>query len=200
MDNALIIFIKNPVEGNVKTRLAKDIGHPHALMIYKYLLAHTRNISSCVPANRLLFYDDRPVRDEWSEYKFEKFSQSGENLGSRMFNAFQTAATKKNNRIIIVGSDCIQLTAELINTAFNYLEHNDFVIGPAKDGGYYLLGMKYPEERLFINKRWSTHTVFSDTLQDIKEMSKTVSVLPVLSDIDTSADLNKELLDLITTR
>jgi len=197
MDNALIIFIKNPVEGKVKTRLAKDIGHTQSLIIYKYLLAHTRNISSSVSANRLLFYDARPVRDEWPENDFEKFSQSGENLGSRMFNAFQTAANKGNKRMIIIGSDCIQLTSKLIKDAFNKLERHDFVIGPAKDGGYYLIGMKYPEERLFINKRWSTHTVFSDTLKDIKEMSKTVSVLPVLSDIDIFADLNRELLDLI---
>ena len=199
MDDALIIFIKNPVEGTVKTRLAKDIGNSQALMIYKYLLAHTRNISCSIQANRLLFYADAlPIRDEWLENDFAKLLQTGEDLGSRMFNAFQTAANKGNSRIIIIGSDCIQLTAELITKAFSELQTHDFVIGPAKDGGYYLLGMKCPEKRLFKNKRWSTHTVFNDTIADIKAMSKSVFVLPLLSDIDTFADLNKELLDLIS--
>lgn len=198
MENALIIFIKNPVEGNVKTRLAKDIGHPKALTIYKYLLAYTRKLSSSVQANRLLFYDNEvAVGDEWAESNFKKFPQTGEDLGSRMFNAFQTAESKGNRNIIIIGSDCIQLTSELIKHAFSELERHDFVIGPAKDGGYYLLGMKYPEIRVFENKRWSTSTVFTDTLKDIKGLSKTVFVLPELTDIDTLADLDRELLNLI---
>ena len=198
MNDALIIFIKNPVEGKVKTRLAKDIGNVQALKIYNYLLAHTRNISCSIQASRLLYYADvLPEQDEWPAEDFEKLLQNGEDLGARMFDAFRTAAKKGNSRIVIIGSDCIDLTPELINEAFNELESHDFVIGPAKDGGYYLLGMKYLEEKVFKNKQWSTYTVFNDTIADIEMMSKSVFVLPVLSDVDTIADLNKELLNLV---
>lgn len=198
MDKAFIIFIKNPEAGKVKTRLAKDIGETNALTIYNYLLTHTRQISTLVEANRLLFYDESiSLEDDWPESKFQKLVQCGDDLGLRMLEAFKIAAAQGNNRLIIIGSDCIELDSDLVEQAFIELENHDFVIGPAKDGGYYLLGMNYPEERVFKNKRWSTDTVYKDTLADIESLSKTVFVLPLLSDIDILSDLNQELINLI---
>ena len=197
MDNALIIFIKNPEAGKVKTRLAKDIGNKNALTIYKHLLAHTRKIAIGVKAKRFLFYDGKiPLRDDWPESDFKKFVQQGDDLGLRMLNAFEKAFLK-SQKVIIIGSDCIELNSELIEIAFDKLQTHDFVIGPANDGGYYLLGMKYAEQSFFQGKAWSTDSVCRDTAADISNLSKSLFILPLLSDVDTIADLSPELKILI---
>ena len=197
MDRALIIFIKNPETGKVKTRLAKDIGNENALTIYKHLLAHTRKIAIEVKANRFLFYAEKiSQRDEWPETDFKKFVQQGDDLGLRMFNAFEKAFLN-SQKVIIIGSDCAELTPDIIEKAFLELNNHDFVIGPAKDGGYYLLGMKVTEHRLFQNKNWSTQTIAADTLKDISDLNKTCYILPQLSDIDTIEDLTTDLKNLI---
>jgi hypothetical protein len=195
---ALIIFVKNPEAGKVKTRLAKDIGADNALLIYKKLLAHTRQISISIKANRLLFYADSiSLTDDWPESDFQKHVQQGNDLGERMFNAFQESCSQLNSRSIIIGSDCMELTPDIIEKAFLELNNHDFVIGPAKDGGYYLLGMKVTEHRLFQNKNWSTQTIAADTLKDISDLNKTCYILPLLSDIDTIEDLTTDLKNLI---
>ena len=197
MDRALIIFIKNPETGKVKTRLAKDIGNENALTIYKHLLAHTRKIAIEVKAKRFLFYAEKiSLRDDWPETDFKKFVQQGDDLGLRMFNAFEKAFLN-SQKVIIIGSDCMELTPDIIEKAFLELNNHDFVIGPAKDGGYYLLGMKVIEHRLFQNKNWSTQTIAADTLKDISDLNKTCYILPQLSDIDTIEDLTTDLKNLI---
>ena len=197
MDRALIIFIKNPETGKVKTRLAKDIGNENALTIYKHLLAHTRKIAIEVKSKRFLFYADKiPLRDDWPETDFKKFVQQGDDLGLRMLNAFEKAFLN-SQKVIIIGSDCMELTPDIIEKAFLELNNHDFVIGPAKDGGYYLLGMKVTEHRLFQNKNWSTQTIAADTLKDISDLNKTCYILPQLSDIDTIEDLTTDLKNLI---
>ena len=197
MDRALIIFIKNPETGKVKTRLAKDIGNENALTIYKHLLAHTRKIAIEVKANRFLFYAEKiSLRDDWPESDFKKFVQQGDDLGLRMLNAFEKAFLN-SQKVIIIGSDCMELTPDIIEKAFLELNNHDFVIGPAKDGGYYLLGMKVTEHRLFQNKKWSTQTIAADTLKDISDLNKTCYILTQLSDIDTIEDLTTDLKNLI---
>ena len=197
MDRALIIFIKNPEAGKVKTRLAKDIGNEDALTIYKHLLAHTRKIAIEVKAKRFLFYAEKiSQRDDWPETDFKKFVQQGDDLGLRMLNAFEKAFLN-SQKVIIIGSDCMELTPDVIEKAFLELNNHDFVIGPAKDGGYYLLGMKVTEHRLFQNKNWSTQTIAADTLKDISDLNKTCYILPQLSDIDTIEDLTTDLKNLI---
>jgi hypothetical protein len=181
----------------VKTRLAKDIGNENALTIYKHLLAHTRKIAIEVKAKRFLFYAEKiSERDDWPETDFKKFVQQGDNLGLRMLNAFEKAFLN-SQKVIIIGSDCMELTPDIIEKAFLELNNHDFVIGPAKDGGYYLLGMKVTEHRLFQNKNWSTQTIAADTLKDISDLNKTCYILPQLSDIDTIEDLTTDLKNLI---
>ena len=197
MDRALIIFIKKPEAGKVKTRLAKDVGNENALTIYKHLLAHTCKIAIEVKANRLLFYAEKiSQRDDWPETDFKKFVQQGDDLGQRMLNAFENAFLN-SQKVIIIGSDCMKLNPDIIEKAFLELNNNDFVIGPANDGGYYLLGMKYAEQSFFQGKAWSTSTVFGDTVADISNLSKSLFILPLLSDVDTIADLSPELKILI---
>jgi len=200
----LIIFVKNPVKGKVKTRLARSVGEQKALTIYEHLLNHTHNITKDISCDKLLFYSDfiPSAGDQWDGVIYKKQLQSGNDLGSRMQNAFSTAFSQGASSTIIIGSDCLELNLELIEEAFSKLQQYDFVIGPALDGGYYLLGMKHlplipslkegiKGRSIFQNKKWSTSTVFEDTINDIKQLNATYFELPVLSDIDEAKDLER---------
>jgi len=188
---ALITFIKNPEKGKVKTRLAATVGDEKALAIYKALMEHTRNIALAIETNRLLFYSQRiNFSDEWSNEDFQKALQAEGDLGTKIKTAFATAF-EQAQKVVIIGSDCASLTAEIVQYAFAKLDNHDFVIGPAMDGGYYLLGMSYFESRLFENIEWSTSSVFPDTIKIIEGQQKNYALLPELSDIDFEEDWEK---------
>ena len=191
---ALIILVRNPQLGSVKTRLAAKIGEKGALNVYTALLDYTRLVASEIHSSRLVFYSDFiDDKDSWDNRIFTKFLQEGNNFGTRMCNAFKIAFND-HERAVIIGSDCEELTSEIINEAFNRLSKFDVILGPAKDGGYYLMGLKkiYPE--LFTNKNWSTSSVFKDTLNDIKRLGLSYYLLPVLSDIDDFEDFKTSKL------
>lgn len=189
--DALIIFIRNPEPGKVKTRLAASVGDEKALEIYKALLGHTRETVLELKADRLLFYADvvNPD-DEWDNSLFSKRVQVGEELGTRMLHAFLTAL-ETHEKAVLAGSDIPQINARILEEAFKQLEHHPFVIGPALDGGYYLLGMRSPAPELFENMEWSTPHVFEQTIERIKRMGKSWYELPVLSDVDYLEDWEK---------
>lgn len=189
--NLLLIFTKNPIKGKVKTRLAKDIGDSKALEIYQYLLQYTRKVTQSIDADKAVFYADFvDMTDGWHNAHYTKFAQEGEDLGARMKNAFAQGFAKGYSRVVIIGSDCVQITQNIITNAFEALETHDVVLGAAKDGGYYLLGMCRLYAQVFENKPWSTSEVFAQTLQDFEQARATVYQLPQLSDIDTVADLH----------
>src|SRR5690554_4685236 len=161
MDNkkALIIFIKNPEPGKVKTRLAKTIGNKSALAIYKRMLRHTMNVSLQLKVNRQVWYSSFVDKsDNWNSSRFKKYLQTGDNLGERMKNAFAQAFRENYKQVVIIGSDCPELSARLLDDAYRALQASDLVIGLAEDGGYYLLGMKTFQPQLFTDIPWSTHS------------------------------------------
>ena len=185
---ALIIFIRNPELGKVKTRLARKLGDEKALQIYKALLQHTRQKVQEVDAGRLLFYSEKIASDDdWPAAQFEKYLQYEGNLGERMHYAFKQAL-QNHHHAIIVGSDIAQLKASIINKAFEILQHKDYVIGPAMDGGYYLLGMKKPSPELFLDMEWSTSEVFQHTIGRIEKHGRSWEAVDTLSDIDYAED------------
>lgn len=192
MTDGLLIFIKNPIKGKAKTRLAATLGDDEALRIYKELLKHTRQIATMLEVNRYLFYgffiDDN---DDWSNDDFQKFLQIEGNLGDKMKDGFETAFNDGNEKVIIIGSDCASLTPDLVFDAFQLLDEHDFVIGPADDGGYYLLGMRNFEPTVFDHVAWSTEEVLNQTIQNIKALNKNYALLTVLSDIDYEEDWKK---------
>ena len=104
-----------------------------------------------------------------------------------MLNAFSEAFSNKYDKVAIIGSDLFDLNPNHINEAFEELNNNDIVIGPAHDGGYYLLGMKSIYSQVFKNKDWGTSTVFNDTIKDLKNES--IHLLETLNDIDVYDDL-----------
>lgn len=191
LNSALIIFVRNPVPGKVKTRLASTLGNEKALAIYKILLSHTHTVSKALPVDKFIFYDDfiNPY-DFWENEIYEKKIQQGRDLGERMANAFTHLFRKNYRKIVIIGSDCFELTNEIITEAFRSLSQNDVVIGPAKDGGYYLLGMNRFIPELFREKKWSSDSVYKDTVNQIKELDKNLYELKLLNDIDKESDVD----------
>ena len=195
MTDALIIFIKNPVKGKVKTRLARTVGDDNALNIYLQLLAITRTLAeNGENIKRYLFYSDFiDTDDDWSNTVFEKKLQTGNDLGERMLNAFREVSAQHQN-VIIIGSDCPTITTKILKDAFRALETDDYVLGPSFDGGYYLLGIENKRNGiaesffLFNNMAWSTDKVFPETVKRIKAFNKKLVLLPTLNDIDDDED------------
>ena len=186
---ALIIFVKNPQEGKVKTRLAAGIGSQAALGVYLKLLNITRSAANQSDVERYLFYNNEIINnDDWSESKFQKHIQQGGDLGQRMNNAFEQVL-KQNHKAVIIGSDCPDISKDIIEEALSALDEFDCVVGPSFDGGYYLLGMRNHNPQLFENIKWSSDSVLESTLTIIKEMGLTVHQLSPLRDIDTIDDL-----------
>lgn len=201
---ALIIFIRTPQLGVGKRRLAASIGDQDALTVYSRLLAHTLDTVQLVDATRYLFVADQEGYNLLSstvgetqdlglglDYDLrEKFKiklQASADLGGKMQQAFETVLAAGHDRAVIVGSDLPLLSTEIVQSALTALDDNEFVIGPATDGGYYLLGMKQPTPQLFCDMEWSTDTVFLHTLDRIFPSS--VWLLPDLSDVDYLQDL-----------
>jgi rSAM/selenodomain-associated transferase 1 len=188
--NALIIFVRNPELGKVKTRLAKTIGNKKALEVYCDLLSHTMSVTKMGDCDKFVFYDNSIEQsDIWANNLFEKRIQFGIDLGAKMQNAFQELFNLGYKNCTIIGSDLFDLEVKHITQAFDKLESNDAVIGPAEDGGYYLLGLKKIIPALFSNKNWGTKTVLEDTLKDLATFS--IDLLEILNDIDTFEDLEK---------
>ena len=191
MKKAIIIFVRNPELGKVKTRLANEVGDEQALQVYKELLQHTHKITSDLDCAKFVYYADSIAENDlWESSLFGKKVQEGESLGDRMMLAFFELFQQGYSKIVIIGSDCPELTGFIIEDAFDKLDSSDVVIGPSSDGGYYLLGLAQLVPELFKNKQWSTNTVLADTIQDTVSLRKSCSFLTELSDIDTAEDLH----------
>jgi rSAM/selenodomain-associated transferase 1 len=186
--NLLLIFTRNPELGKAKTRLAKTVGDETALKIYTFLLAKTRDVSAKVTADKAVYYSVKVrYNDIWDENRYQKHQQVGEDLGIRMLHAFKDGFDAGYQKALIIGSDLYDLTSEIIESAFVELDTNDVVIGPAEDGGYYLLGMNSLHTAIFKNKDWGTSSVRKDTLADLKD--KKVHLLQELNDVDVFEDI-----------
>lgn len=189
-DRLLLIFTRNPKLGKCKTRLAATLGDQAALDIYMILLRHTAEITKDLNCSKEVHYSDEvSENDLWDKGNYAKQLQEGKDLGERMYNAFKSGFQKGYKKIIIIGSDIYDLNSETINEAFAEMENVDFVIGPAADGGYYLIGMKTLNNDIFLNKNWGTETVLEDTLNNLNH--KKVRLLQIKNDIDVYEDLKE---------
>lgn len=199
MKQAVIVFQRTPEHGKVKTRLAADIGDEEALRVYRFLLLHTHQVLQELDADIHVFVagaHDTDAPPPAPNYFFH--TQQGADLGARMNAAFTRILALGYEQALIIGTDCYELTPDILQQAFALLNHNDLVIGPARDGGYYLLGMTKPNPQLFTGIPWSTSTVCDDTLERAKESGLSCGILPTLSDVDTAEDLGvlRQLLGL----
>ena len=186
--NLLLILTRNPELGKCKTRLAKKIGDVAALDIYKFLLDHTVSFTKNLNVEKWVYYSEEIwENDIWDNKYYQKKLQVGTDLGERMLNAFQDGFSSGFEKIIIIGSDMYHLSQADMEEAFLRLNEHDYVIGPAEDGGYYLLGMKSLKKEVFHNKSWGTDTVLSDTLKDLE--SGSIFMLPIKNDVDYYEDI-----------
>lgn len=196
MENLLIIFVKNPVIGKVKSRLAKSIGDKKALSVYIKLLTNTKKIVKDLDMDKRVCYSDTIDKEDlWGSSNFQKSLQKGNDLGLRMYHAIDDASKESYDKICLIGSDIMELTDEIIIKAFNRLDDFDIVLGPSFDGGYYLIGMNSPVRELFLNKKWSTGVVLEEAVNEIKKLKLTYSFLPTLNDIDEIEDINESNKD-----
>jgi len=187
-ENLLLIFTRNPELGKCKTRLAATIGDKPALAIYTFLLRHTLHITTPLSATKTVYYSESIwENDIWDPTIYKKRLQEGEDLGQRMSNAFKDGFAQGYKKIVIIGSDMYDLSTDNLAHAFASLDKDDFVVGPAIDGGYYLLGMTRYTPSLFENKEWGSSSVLQDTLDNIK--GERISLLPPKNDIDYYEDL-----------
>jgi rSAM/selenodomain-associated transferase 1 len=197
LENTLIIFIKNPGLGKAKTRLAATLGKEKAFEIYLKLLSHTREVALATHAERNLFYSDFiDTEDDWNNESFIKHLQDqNTDLGKKMFSAFLLLKSLGKKKVVIIGSDCLELTADVSNSAFKLLEEKDAIIGPAKDGGYYSIGFNFEKlgekvlKQVFLNKKWSHSNVFLEAKNSFKANEVSYALLPTLSDVDVVEDV-----------
>lgn len=190
MKQALIIFVKNPLPGKTKTRLAASIGNEQALKVYKELVKHTLLISKDVSADKFIFFSDYIEHLPFTNKNtYQYYIQNGNTLGDRIHNAFEVIFSLSYKKAVIIGTDCPGLNSEIINTAFTILAKTDVSIGPAVDGGYYLLGMRQLNSSVFKNIAWSSSSVCVDTIARCKESKLAYQLLSPLHDVDEEKDM-----------
>lgn len=186
----VLVFQKNEVLGKVKTRLAVGLGETQALEIYRQLLDRTyfalRNISASIWTYFSDFIPENP-----SYPASNRMVQDGQDLGERMKNAFAGCFESGMEKIVLIGTDCPSLEGKHIIQAFEALDQSDLVLGPARDGGYYLIGMSRRADFLFEGITWSSEWVLSQTLALAVEQGLNTFLLPILEDIDTLEDWNR---------
>ncbi len=191
----LIIFTKNPEAGRVKTRLAHGVGEEKALEVYEILRQHTAIVTAKVHTERMVFYSRFiPSSDLFCTEQFTPRLQEGVDLGERMLHAISTGFATGFRHIVLIGTDCYELSSNILDDAFSALERSDAVVGPAIDGGFYLIGLNMLIPELFLNRQWSTPEVLKETIETLQSRAISYELLSALSDIDTFDDLKKSTL------
>jgi len=193
MSPVLIVFAKYPVPGSVKTRIALHCGNDAAAELAATLMIETAKlVVRAWPGPRVLYCwpdtDEALFKDIMNNYDFRLASQSEGSLGDKMYDAMQKECRTFGSAAII-GTDVPHCPAEILGDTYEYLSQGKSVIGPASDGGYYLIGLQHPEKRFFENIEWGGNSVFASTLDRAKELDIDLDILPVVRDIDDWQDL-----------
>jgi uncharacterized protein len=193
-DSCILIFVKLPEKGSVKTRLAKELDRNFVLALYgNFVFDMLETLAKANLPIIVYFYppESGAAVSGWLGGNYLYVPQNGSDLGDRMKNAFKDAFERGFSRAVIIGSDIPDLEISILETAFNSLHANDMVVGPSADGGYYLIGFRnnsfLPE--VFKGISWGTNTVLKDTLKILGEKNYRAYFLPELRDVDTIEDL-----------
>ena len=192
MSSIIIVLAKAPILGEVKTRIGKNIGMDRSKWIYEQLLSHTSNVTKKTKIKTVLFKNKNHEKLETLfKHSIASKFQLGRSLGEKMENAFHWAFKKKYKKIILIGADLWTLNEKIIIDSFKLLDKFNLVIGPSYDGGYFLIGMKKPNENIFKNIPWSTNNVLEKTISKMK--TRKISFLEITKDIDSFSDLKSNL-------
>ncbi|MFQ5640583.1 MAG: TIGR04282 family arsenosugar biosynthesis glycosyltransferase [bacterium] len=197
--NALIVFVKYPEPGKVKTRLGAEIGLECAAELYELFMRRTFELCQIAGADKVyVAYEPKECQDQFAALipeEFEQFSQEGDSLGERLQNAFQLVFNKNVDKVMALGSDSPTLPVNLVKSAFDRLDSVDLVLGPAEDGGYYLIGCKAPHPSLFQNIHWSSSSVLQSTLRRAQRLNLSYCLLPEWYDVDDRISLRRAIQD-----
>jgi rSAM/selenodomain-associated transferase 1 len=190
---ALGIFVKAPRPGRVKTRLAVELGRRAATRLYRRMGRDIVAAAAGVADRTTVWFAPRrggaAVRRWLAGLAGLEFrAQTGRTLGDRLAAAFAREFATGARHVVIIGSDCPDLDARRLRAAFAALRRRDVVLGPALDGGYYLIGLARPAPRLFRGIAWSTAGVAAQTLRRARALGLGWHLLPALRDVDTAAD------------
>lgn len=192
--NCLIVFAKEPILGQVKTRLAKSVSDESALKLYQAFLNDTLDLARSIDVDqRVLAWaaEGEPTYLKRTASDFDLVEQAGVDLGERMHQAFVQAQQSGARKTAIIGSDAPSLPNHFIEDAFHALDHHDMVLGPTDDGGYYLIGLKQTDKALFAETDWSVETTRRQTLRKARDLGKVCMQLPFWFDVDTVDDLTR---------
>jgi rSAM/selenodomain-associated transferase 1 len=197
-NRCVILFVKLPGAGKVKSRLARDMDGDIVHRLYECMVLDAIDmLKQAKTPFRICFTppgEQEPVR-RWLGQAYSYMPQTGEDLGERMEQAFTRVFSEGVEKALLIGSDIPSLNAEIVNEAFQSFSACDAVIGPASDGGYYLIGFQKSTfvPGIFHSMAWSTKTVFRETFGRLQKASLTVHRLPELTDIDTRQDVESFL-------
>ena len=186
----LLIFLKAPRAGFVKTRLAAQLGNAAALAVYRTLVETLLHRLAELPAAELRFAPDdaAPEIRAWLRPGWTAAPQGHGDLGQRLIAAFDSTFADGAERVVIIGSDCPDVSLCDLESAWAALHHHDVVLGPATDGGYWLIGLRRRAPELFTDMPWSTNRVFAETCARCQRLHLRVQMLRELADVDEPAD------------
>ena len=194
LSNCIILFVKYPEKGKVKTRLSAELGAETTRNLYECFVSDLIGILEKKRYTfKIAFYPPGSGKKiiPWLGQEHSYITQKGKDLGERMENAFKEVFLQGFNEVLVIGTDIPDLTPSLIDKALKALKRSDAVIGPCYDGGYYLIGFK---KKTFLSDtfkgiQWSTERVFKDTMVVFTKKGYKVHVLPKLRDVDRIEDL-----------
>jgi len=196
---AILVFVRAPEAGRVKTRLAASIGANAALRVYRRLAEHAAREALAVADAEVRVHftpgDAEAAVRAWLGDGPALLPQADGDLGERMRDAFAQAFADGHERVVIIGSDLPEMRADLLRRAISLLDDHQAVVGPARDGGYYLLGLTRMVEGVFDGIAWSTPGVLQATLQRLEAAGITPGLLEPLTDVDEVGDLPPGWLD-----
>ncbi len=191
----VLVFVRDPAPGRVKTRLASGVGDERAAEIYRRLAERTLHVvrASCGERRGVRLVVDPPGKTgdaaRWLGPGLAARPQAQGDLGERMSAAFTEAFADGAERVVVVGTDCPGLLAEDIDAAFDALTSHDAVLGPATDGGYWLLGLAAERPSVFRGIVWSAPDVLERTLEILRSENARFVTLRTQGDVDTPDDL-----------
>jgi rSAM/selenodomain-associated transferase 1 len=195
MTETLIVFTRYPEVGKTKTRMISALGADEAAKLQQYMTEHTLNTAKKLKLCRDLAIEihfaggDKQLMTEWLGQEIKYTFQASGDLGCKMHSAFEQAFSLDSQRVVIIGTDCPDLNQVILLDAFDLLHKQDLVLGPANDGGYYLIGLNRPIPQLFENISWGTAQVLTQTQAIAQQLNLKINYLPYLSDVDRPEDL-----------
>jgi len=177
----LILFIRNAVEGKVHPTIIQLVGESNALETYLQMLQHLRDITTVLPVEKLVLYSDFiETGDAFDETSYSKEMQSAGDTGSRLAEAFKSAFERGFKKVVLVMGECMELSRPHLVEAFENMNDATVVVGPAEEGGYYLLGMREYVNDFFTGKDWNGEDVFLDTMLDLQQLGLSFRLLDTL--------------------